>query len=146
MTSDTNQPQAEFPDDAPAGLSACTAATYDEHTFHRLHRTCGGEPRGGAEWRSKSELVRVMGYQDAWAVEAPPIERRPVEGENESGEEIHIIEYEMDAEYGLEQKEAYRLADAYMRGDEGLSGDAWWVRDGQERVEGQQTLDDLVAQ
>lgn len=146
MTPDTNQPNAEFPDDTPADLSACTAATYDEHAFHRLHRTCGGEPRGGAEWRTESELVRVMGYQDSWAVEAPPLERQSVESDSEGGEEAHIIEYEMDAEYGLEQKEAYRLADAYMRGDGVLSEDAWWVGSNQEELGGQQTLDDLVAQ
>jgi hypothetical protein len=87
-----------------------------------------------------------MGYQDSWAVEAPPLERQSVESDSEGGEEAHIIEYEMDAEYGLEQKEAYRLADAYMRGDGVLSEDAWWVGSNQEELGGQQTLDDLVAQ
>lgn len=149
MTSDANQSQnGEFPDDTPAELSACLAVAYENHAFHRLHRTCSGEPLGGAEWRSESELVRVMGYQDQWAVEASPIERRPAErsGESETDEEIHIIEYEMDAEYGLKQTEAYRLADAYMRGDEDLSEDAWWMQDGGGETEGQQTLDDIAAQ
>ncbi|WP_155120798.1 hypothetical protein [Haloarcula sp. K1] len=146
MTPDTNQPQAKFPDDTPADLSECTAVSYDNHVFHRLHRTCGGEPYGGAVWYGESELVRVMRYQDSWAVEVPPLERESVDGEDGSRERIRIIEYEMDAEYGLGQMEAYQLADAYMRGEEDLSDGDWFVQDGQEEAGGQQTLDDIVAQ
>lgn len=147
-TESTEGNREAFPGDAPADLCALTAVKYDAHAFHRLHRTCPGDPSGGAEWQADDELVRVMGYQEEWAVEAAPIERQPPGNSASSAQsgEVHIIEYEMDAEYGLSQTDAYELADAYMNGDADLSDDAWWVASESASRHGQQTFDDIAAQ
>lgn len=135
----------EFPDDAPETLQGLTEPEYEEHTLQRIHRTVSGEPYGGAIWLSEDEAVRVMKYNDSWAVEAPPLEREvPDYASDDADEQLHFLEYKMDAELDLTEEEAYELADSYMRGDAELTDDAWWVGENNQR-RGQQTLDDISA-
>lgn len=137
--------EAEFPNDAPEALQSLTEPEYEGYTLQRIHRTVSGEPCGGAIWLGEDEAVRVMKYNDSWAVEAPPLERKvPDYANDDADEQLHFLEYEMDAELDLTKEEAYELADSYMRGDAELTDDAWWVGENdQER--GQQTLDDISA-
>ncbi|QLH82230.1 hypothetical protein [Halosimplex pelagicum] len=137
--------EAEFPDDAPENLRALTEAEYEEHRLQRIHRSVSEEPCGGAIWLSEDEAVRVMKYGDSWAVEAPPLERKPPDyAGDDADERLHFFEYKMRAEHGLAEREAYELADSYMRGEAELTEDAWWVGDNDEPA-GQQTLDEISA-
>ena len=137
--------EAEFPDDAPDTLRELTDPEYDEHTLQRVHRGVSEEPVGGAIWLGETEAVRVMKYTDSWAVEAPPVEKRTPDyaGDDADGQ-LHFVEYEMDAEHGLTEREAYELADSYMRGDAELTEEAWWVSEDDQQA-GQQTLSDISA-
>lgn len=137
--------EAEFPDDAPEILRELTDAEYKRHRLQRIHRTVSGEPCGGAVWLGEDEAVRVMKYTDSWAVEAPPLERKvPDYASENADEQLHFVEYEMSAEHGLGEREAYELADSYMRGDAELTEEAWWVGENDEST-GQQTFDDISA-
>lgn len=139
--------EVQFPDDAPENLRTLTSPEYENHTLQRIHRTVSEEPCGGALWLAEDEAVRVMKYADSWAVEAPPLEWKvPDYASDDADECLHFLEYEMDAELALSEQEAYRLADAYMRGEADLTEDAWWVEDNSKGQIGQQTLDDITNQ
>jgi hypothetical protein len=131
----------KFPADTPTRLCSLTESEYDDYWFHRLHRTVSEEAKGGAQWRSDDELVRVISLSDEWAVEAPPIERK---SHGDTGDEetthIHIIEYEMVAEYNLSRREAYRIADSYIRGERELTDDPCRADKEGNRAGPQQTL------
>lgn len=137
--------EADFPDDAPATLRELTNPEYEEHALQRVHRNVSEEPIGGAIWLSETEAVRVMKYKESWSVEVPPVEMKvPSYASDDADELLHFIEYEMDAEHGLTEREAYELADSYMRGDAELTEDAWWVGKNDQET-GQQTLSDISA-
>jgi hypothetical protein len=135
--------EAEFPDDAPENLRELSDAEYEEHRLQRIHRNVSGEVHGGAVWLSKDEAVRVMRYADSWAVEAPPLEwKAPDYASDGADRQLHFIEYEMDAEYGLTEREAYKLAHSYMQDDAELTEEAWGESGNLESA-GQQTFDDI---
>lgn len=138
--------EVQFPDDAPENLRTLTNPEYENHILQRIHRTVSEEPRGGALWLAEDEAVRVMKYTDSWAVEAPPLRWKvPDYAGDDADECLHFLEYEMDAELALSEQEAYRLADAYMRGEADLTGDAWWVGGSGGEQASQQTLDDITT-
>jgi len=107
-----------FPDDAPEDLDDLVSVQ-DEHEFERLSRDVEGEPYGGATWRSDDEEVCVMNYAACgyWAVEASAREY-----DDERGWWV-TYRKSNGAVDGLDREEAFRLADAYMSGEIGLTED-----------------------
>lgn len=145
---DTQQADSspQFPDDTPEQLRALTEPSYEEFVFSRLIRDVSGDALGGAVWIRADRKVRVMGYTDMWAVEAPPIERKTPDYASDDADKVpHIMECEMDAEFGLDREEAYELADAYMRGEAELTDIDQWVGENDTEQRGQQTLADIVT-
>lgn len=144
---DTQQPNldTQFPEDTPETLQALLEPTYEDFTLCRIHRDVSGDPVGGALWVGKTRAVRVIQYTDCWAVESPPIERKVPDYASDDADEVpHFIEYEMDAEFGLDERQAYELADSYLQGEAELTDDAWWGAEDTRDQTGQQTLNEIA--